>query len=81
MPDRVPCGHCRGCGTVEVTGVYADTLALLRKQQDEVSGAELARVAGCKATAMCNRLARLERMGLATSRKYGRERLFKAKGD
>jgi DNA-binding transcriptional ArsR family regulator len=33
---------------------------------------------GCAPTAMNNRLAALERMGLATSRRYGRIRFYRA---
>lgn len=78
MADHVPCPWCRGTGKFAVTGVYADTLALLRKQSCEVTGAVLAYAAGCKATTMNNRLSALERHGLATSRRYGVKRLYKA---
>lgn len=78
IPDTVPCSCCGGTGRLLLTGVYADTLALLRRQPGEVSGAALARQDGCKAPAMNNRLASLERLGLATSRRYGRLRLFRA---
>lgn len=74
---KVKCKCCAGTGSIELTGVYADTLALLRKA-GETSGASLAKVAGCKSTAMNNRLAALEGHGLATSRPYGRLRLFRA---
>ena len=77
-PERHRCPRCGGSGEVEFNGVHADTLALLRKQRREVSGAELARLAGCKQTAMNNRLAYLEELGFAVSRRYGRERLFQA---
>jgi hypothetical protein len=80
MPIKRCCPTCGGSGEVEVTGIYADTLLLLRRQKGEVSGADLARLDGCNATAMNNRLAALERLGLATSRRYGRQRLFRAKG-
>lgn len=79
MTDTTTCGHCGGTGHVKLTGVYADTLALLRKQKQEVTGAELATIDGCKATAMNNRLAMLEQHGFATSRKYGRMRLYVAR--
>ena len=78
MSDTTTCGHCGGTGHVELTGVYADTLALLRRQKTEVTGADLAVVDGCKDTTMNNRLAMLEHHGLATSRRYGRKRLYKA---
>jgi len=74
---NVSCPHCSGKGDVELTGVYADTIALLRRQKKEVTGAELAAVVQCKATAMNNRLATLERFGLAVSRRYGRKRLYR----
>jgi Mn-dependent DtxR family transcriptional regulator len=77
-PPSIPCPHCRGTGLVELTGVYADTLLLLRAQSGEVNGADLARLAGVKGEAMANRLVRLERLGLAVGRRYGRERLWKA---
>ena len=74
----VRCTHCKGKGKVELNGVYADTLALLRKH-DTVTGAELARVDGCSPNAMNNRLAALERMGLARSTRYGHKRLYQAR--
>ena len=75
-PPRVRCRLCQGHGYLELSGVYADTLVLLRKQPGEVSGADLARIAGVTATSMSNRLVRLEQMGFATSRRYGCRRLF-----
>jgi hypothetical protein len=72
------CTCCDGTGRVELTGVYADTYAMLSDIGRETNGAGLAIVAGCSPTAMCNRLAALERLGVATSRRYGRQRLFKA---
>lgn len=79
MTRHVRCGHCGGTGLLPLTGVCADTLTLLRAA-GEATGADLARLDGCKATAMNNRLAVLERHGLATSRRYGRKRLYRAKG-
>ncbi len=76
---RRPCPRCGGCGSVEFVGIFADTLSLLRHAADEVTAATLARADGCKATAMSNRLAALERMGLAQSRRYGRERLYRVR--
>lgn len=84
MSGTIPCSHCRGSGRVALSGIYADTLDLLHcRLGKEVTGADLARVAGCQATAMNNRLAWLERHGLATSRRYGRLRLYRtpANGD
>lgn len=75
---RVPCPGCRGTGRKELTGVYAETFALLRGRRREITGAELARMVHCKPTAMNNRLAALERLELATSRRCGRLRLYRA---
>jgi Fic family protein len=82
-PSR-PCNCCGGTGRLEVTGAYAETLALLRRElrpRDEITGAALAAVAGCKPTAMNNRLARLEELGFVTSRRFGRLRLFRLSPD
>jgi uncharacterized membrane protein len=77
----VRCPHCRGSGQVPLTGVHAETLALLNRQRREASGADLARKGGCSGPAMCNRLAALERLGLVVSRRYGHLRLYRvAKG-
>ena len=68
----VVCGHCYGTGSVELTGVYAETLGLLIRHPG-LNGAALAAKAGCKATAMNNRLTALERHGVATGKRHGRE--------
>lgn len=78
MNPHHTCPHCKGRGIVELNGVYADTLALLRTMTEPASGAALARLARCPATAMNNRLARLEEHGYARSHRYGRERRFEA---
>lgn len=75
---KVQCSCCKGTGKVELTGTYAETYELLRSQAKELNGAALARLAGCKPTAMNNRLTALERMGLASGRWYGRQRFWKA---
>lgn len=72
------CSHCNGTGKIPLTGIYADTLEILQHLTVEASGVDLAAIDGCKPTAMNNRLAALERMGFATSRRYGKVRLFKA---
>ena len=72
-----PCPYCGRTGIVELTGVYAETLALLIEQNQELNGAALARLAGCKPEAMANRLVALQRMGLALGRRHGRERLWR----
>lgn len=75
----VPCGHCQGCGQVELTGDHLLTLQILMEQAGEVSGADMARIIGSVTNeAMCNRLVILERYGLATSRRWGPKRLYKA---
>lgn len=79
QPPLIPCECCRGTGVRELTGEYAATLARLRELGGERTGAELARLMGVKATAMNNRLAALERLGLVTSRRWGRKRLFTTK--
>ena len=76
--NKCPCGHCHGTGYIELTGVYAETLKLLRRQKEEITSQDLSVIDGCKATAMNNRLAALESMGFARSRRYGRKRLFVA---
>lgn len=81
QPPRRTCPTCKGGGTVEITGQYADTLVLLRSQKQELNGAQLARIAGIKETAMNNRLVGLERFGLASGRWYGRQRLWSATND
>jgi predicted transcriptional regulator len=74
----VPCGHCGGKGRIPLTGVYAATLELLRLH-GPVNGAALARLDGCKATAMNNRLAVLATYGLVACKRNGREKLYSAK--
>lgn len=71
-----PCTRCRGTGQIEVTGEYADTLRLLKRQRKEINGADLARLAGIKGPAMNNRLVALEKLGLAFGRWSGQERLW-----
>lgn len=71
------CPYCNGVGHVEVSPVYKETWFLLKKF-GPISGAELSRHDGCKETAMNNRLAVLEELGLARSQTYGRLRLFEA---
>jgi MarR family len=73
--DYISCSHCNGEGYVEMTGVYAKTLELLRKQPAPLNAVELAKLAKCNPTAMNNRLARLEGHGLAERQRYGRESL------
>lgn len=74
MDVVVTCSCCGGTGQVKLTGVFADTLRMLRANPG-LCGADLARLVGCKGPAMANRLAWLKAKGLAVSRQYGR-RLF-----
>ncbi len=74
-----PCPHCKGFGTVELTGVYAETLSLVR-QRPGLNGAALAARAGCNATAMNNRLTALAKHGLVAGVKFGREIKWRVKG-
>lgn len=75
---RIRCGYCQGRGTRRLGQVYAETLLLLR-QVGPSWAAKLARLAGCEATAMNNRLESLEKMFLVKSRRQGRKRIFEAR--
>lgn len=75
---RVPCGCCKGAGTVPLSGQYALTLAVLRKQREPVSGADMGRTLDISNEAACNRLKKLEKYGLAECEPYGRELLWRA---
>jgi DNA-binding transcriptional ArsR family regulator len=88
MKISIPCKRCFGSGHTPVTGIYYDTLMLCRDvdlgkiiewESREMTAAELAKVAKCKPTAMSNRLANLERMGLMTSRRCGVRRFYRVK--
>lgn len=74
----VACSHCDGVGKIELTGVYAETLALLKKQSKPINAAELARGTDVNLTAMANRLAWLGEKGLATFKHYGQMKLWSA---
>lgn len=76
-PVRVPCKACGGTGEVELTGIYRDTLLWLRNHPDPQNAAAIARILKVAPTAMANRLTALERMGLVTSERYGRERRWR----
>lgn len=76
---QIDCPRCKGEGRVSFTGVIADTgLLLLASQPREVTAKELAEASGVRLTAMINRLRRLEQLGLAESRGYGRQIFWKA---
>jgi hypothetical protein len=74
---KIKCSRCGGRGEIELTGVYAVTLKALRKR-GEVTGTALAKEMNANPTAVLNRLAALERFGLARSRQFGRERHYEA---
>lgn len=76
----IKCSCCGGRGKVPLDGVYFETLKMLSKERKEIHGAALARKSGCNSTAMNNRLARLEQLGLVKSRKYGRKKLYRTNG-
>lgn len=78
MADFIPCSHCAGEGYIELTGIYAKTLGLLRALPAALNGAELAKLAKCNPTAMNNRLVWLEGQGLAERRRNGKESLWRA---
>jgi predicted transcriptional regulator len=77
-PVEIACPHCRGAGRTVLSPAYAATLALLRRQRQPVNGAALARLAGTKEPAMCNRLVVLSNYGLAVGTRNGREVLWAA---
>lgn len=74
----VVCTHCGGTGSIELTGVYAETLALVIRHPGK-HGAVLAAIAKCKPCAMCNRLKRLEALGLVSSKRFGRKLFWSQK--
>lgn len=76
--DYIPCSHCAGEGWIELTGIYAQTLELLRAQPVALNGSELAKIAKVQPTAMNNRLVWLEGQGLAERNRNGKESLWKA---
>ena len=79
--DMISCSCCNGSGKIELNGIYADTLAAIRRLRNrtEFTGAEFGRLMVCKATAMNNRLAALERLGFLTSKRYGQQRRYRLK--
>jgi len=72
----VPCSYCDGYGVIELTGVYAETLRILRRFKRPVVAGSDAESFGCKPTALNNRLAWLESKGLARSAREGKKRKF-----
>ena len=72
---KITCPHCNGSGATVLASVYERTLKLLCRK-GKATGSELSRIDECKATAMNNRLAALERHGLVTSHWEGRRRIY-----
>ena len=75
------CPYCRGSGVVPIGDEYFATYIALTAA-GEIHAAELAKRMSepCSNEAMCNRLAQLEKKGLATSRRVGRKRMYTAVG-
>lgn len=81
MRDTVKCGTCSGKGRVRISGVYAQTLRILRRQTSKGKAVVANRdilLFGCQGTALSNRLAWLEQHGFARSKRHGRERQYRA---
>lgn len=77
--DVYTCTHCAGRGVVPLTGVYLETLRAIRRKLARGGYVVAGRDAswfGCKATALNNRLSRLEEMGHLMSEQYGKQRRF-----
>lgn len=85
MSQQLVCIVCPCCGgpvTVALTNsAHWETLQKLRELGGEQTGAALARVMGCTPDAIYGRLRWLEGAGLATSRRHGRKRLYRATPD
>lgn len=76
----VKCPYCGGCGRRRVTGVYLDTLRILRKRTKRglitVAGRHAEQCFKCKPTALNQRLRKLAEYGLARFDEYGKEKRF-----
>ncbi len=77
MPN-IKCKNCHGRGTIPLSGAYSETLTMLRRCREPVSGADMAKLMGTSNEAMCNRLRMLERYNLARGEKYGRKVLWQS---
>lgn len=79
MSPRIQCRGCRGRGTILLPhGPLLDAWRLLAMRREPINASGLARIAEIGATAMCERLVGLERLGLAVGPRRGRERLWTA---
>lgn len=81
MKDFHECPHCQGQGQIPLTGVYAETLAgvrryCARKGGHVVANRDWKQFDAPTPTALNNRLARLEEMGFVFSERFGRQRRF-----
>lgn len=82
MNDEVTCEHCGGTGHRPLTGVYAETLAGVRRRCSRsrdsyvYAGRDWKWFKAPSAMALNNRLSRLEEMGFVFSERYGRQRRF-----
>lgn len=82
MTDEITCQHCGGTGHLPLTGVYAETLAGVRrrcargKECYVVANRDWKWFQSPSATALNNRLDRLEEMGFLFSERFGKQRRF-----
>lgn len=72
-PTKVICHHCHGSGRIALSGVMQATLDVLTRDPQPTQ--EVARKLGdqfVKASAINNRLAHIQSLGLASSEKRGK---------
>ena len=82
MTDTVCCSHCQGTGRTKLTGVYAETLKVIRRLKKTIGyvvANQHADLFGCNPTALSNRLAYLHRHGLIDCEIFGRQRRYRSK--
>lgn len=79
--DHIPCSCCKGSGRIPLTGIYADTLKIIRRRWVAgyyiVARRDADNWFQCNPTALSNRLKWLERNGLLVSETYGREKRYR----
>lgn len=76
--STVTCPYCQGWGHVRLSNLYTETLKLVAHNPG-LNGAALGRIAGCKETAMNNRLRGLENHGFIVGEWDGRQRTWTVK--
>jgi hypothetical protein len=78
VADEVTCTGCGGAGRVPLSRDHALVLRWLRRLGDTTAGALCAMklFQHVTHTAMCNRLAYLERAGFAASQRRGRRKVY-----